>query len=382
MAETVAFPLESLELRSRAGEDATLLLTLEPVEITAPADDEVVVRVEGAPVNPSDIGLMLGAVEPEAFVPSGTGEFPALSAPIPAALFQRLRARTGQSLPVGFEGMGTVVAAGAAAQPLLGRTVAMVGSGTYARFHKLPAASCLVLPDGTPPRDGAASFVNPLTALAMTDTMRHEGHSALVHTAAASNLGQMLVRICKADGIPLVNVVRSEEQARLLRGIGAEFVCNSAAPDFDETLARAIGETGATLGFDAVGGGDLASRILSAMEKALSARQVPYSRYGSETHKQVYIYGGLDPSPTVLHKDYGMAWSVGGWLLFSYLGKIEPETVEAMKHRIVRELTTTFASGFNREIALEDLLTPAGLTAACARATGAKVLLRPNGAAA
>ena len=375
MAEVVRFPLENIEMRSCLDEDGTLRVSLEPVPVDAPADDEVVVRMEGAAVNPSDLGLMLGGVAADTFRPAGDGS---LSAKAPPARIEALQTRVGQSLPVGLEGMGTVVAAGPAAQALLGKTVGLFGSGTYARYCKLPASACLVLPDGTPPEHGAGSFVNPITVLGMIDTMHREGHEAMIHTAAASNLGQMLVRICAADGIPLVNVVRSDEQVRLLKGIGAQFVCNSTAPDFDEALVDAIDRTGATIAFDAIGGGDLINRLLVAMEKVASAKQQPYSRYGSTVHKQVYIYGGLDPSPTLLRRDFGMAWSLGGWLTSHQLATIGVEGVEALKARIVRELTTTFASHFSRTLTLEEMLDPANLVAAGKRATGEKVLLKPN----
>ena len=357
--------------------DSTLRLSLEPVEIPTPEGDEVVIQVEGAPVNPSDIGLMLGGISPGAFSVCGDADSPALSAPVSDAVFERLIERVGQSLPVGLEGMGTVVATGSQAEHLLGKTVAMVGGGMYTQFRKITASDCLVLPDGTKPEEGAGAFVNPMTSLSLVETMRRDGHTALVHTAAASNLGQMLVRICLADGVGLVNIVRSDAQVELLKGLGAEFVCNSNSPTFDEDLVAAIRETGASIAFDAVGGGDLASRILAAMEKA-NAGKAPYSRYGSTVFKQVYFYGGLDASPIILRKNYGMAWGAGGWLLFPFLEKIGAEATAAIKARIERELKTTFASEFGHSVALETLLEPQNIQAAGQRSTGAKFLIKPN----
>lgn len=380
MPADIRFPLRSLQIRSKVNDDATIRISLEPVEITEPSGNEVVVRVEAAPVNPSDLGLMLGGVPADTFTPCGDGEMPALCAPIPEGTFARLQNRVGQSLPVGLEGMGTVLAAGPDASNLLGKKVSMFGSGIYSQYQKMSADSCLVLPDDVNPESGAAAFANPVTALAMVDTMHREGHTAMVHTAAASNLGQMMVRICKADGIALVNIVRSEEQVRILKDLGAEFVCNSSLPSFTEDLIEAIRETGATLAFDAVGGGDLASQILSAMEKAVNQGNKPYSRYGSDVYKHVYVYGGLDPSPLVLHKDFGLAWGLSGWLVTTVLAKIGPEAADLLKARVLRELDTTFASKFGQSVGLIGLFEPEKLVAAGARSTGGKFLIEPNAA--
>lgn len=377
MINTVEFPFPSKELRSLVTENATLQLSFESVEITPPVGNELVVRVDGATVNPSDIGLMLGTVPADIFQASGDDQSPVLTASIDDETFARLKDRVGQSLSVGLEGMGVVIAAGPESEQYLGKKIAMVGGGMYAQYRKVVPDSCLVLPDDATPEGSAGTFVNPMTSLALVETMRREGHTSLVHTAAASNLGQMLLRICLADGINLVNVVRSEKQVELLKGMGARFVCNSSSPGFDDELVKCISETGATIAFDAVGGGDLASRILAAMEKA-NAGKVPYSRYGSRAHKQVYFYGGLDRSPVILRKNYGMAWGAGGWLLFPFLEKIAPETTEAMKMRILRELKTTFASGYGQSVALNELLDPANIVAAGARSTGAKLLIKPQ----
>ena len=315
-----------LQLRSLIKASGELELSLARVAVPEPAADEVLVRVEASPINPSDLGLLVGAADLATAKASGAGDSTIVTATVPQAAMKAMAARVGESMPVGNEGAGIVVAAGAseAAQVLLGKTVAMIGGAMYAQYRCLKAADCLVLPAGTTPAEGASSFVNPLTSLGMVETMRREGHSALVHTAAASNLGQMLNKLCLKDGIALVNIVRHAEQEEILRGIGARHVCNSAAPNFVEDLTRALVETGATLAFDAIGGGKLAGQILTGMEVAANMKAKTYSRYGSTVHKQVYIYGGLDMRPTELNRAFGMAWGIGGWLLFPFLQKIGP----------------------------------------------------------
>jgi NADPH2:quinone reductase len=283
-------------------------------------------------------------------------------------------------MAVGNEGCGTVVAAGDTpeAQALLGRRVAIFGGATYAEYRTLPASMCMPLPDGTDPAQGASSFVNPFTALAMVETMRMEGHSALVHTAAASNLGQMLQRICSADGVPLVNIVRRDEQVELLRGLGAKHVCNSSSPSFTKELTDALAETGATLAFDAIGGGRVAGQILGCMEAAINRSAGGYSRYGSSVHKQVYIYGSLDRGPTELVRNFGTAWGIGGWLLTPFLGKIGGEGFERLRQRVLSELTTTFASHYTDEVSLAGALDLDNLRTYAKQATGQKYLIRPN----
>jgi hypothetical protein len=288
--------------------------------------------------------------------------------------------RVDQSMPVGNEGAGIVIAAGAseAAQALLGKTVAMIGGAMYAQYRCLKAADCLALPAGTSPAEGASSFINPLTSLGMVETMRREGHSALVHTAAASNLGQMLNRLCLKDGIALVNIIRHPEQEEILRAIGASHVCNSAAPNFIEDLTRALVETGATLAFDAIGGGKLAGQILTGMEAAANMKAKTYSRYGSTVHKQVYIYGGLDTRPTELNRSFGMAWGIGGWLLFPFLQKIGPAEAQKLRQRVAAEITTTFASRYTRVVSLQEALQLEAIAAYAKRATGEKYLIAPH----
>src|SRR5947207_1643645 len=313
-----------LELRSLIKKSGELELSLVPVAIPEPAADQVVVRVEAAPINPSDLGLLVGAADMSTAKASGSGDKMVVTATVPEPLMKAMAGRLDESMPVGNEGAGVVVKAGSsdAAQALLGKTVAMIGGAMFAQYRCVRLAECLPLPEGTTPAEGASCFVNPLTALGMVETMRREGHKALVHTAAASNLGQMLNRVCLKDGIDLVNIVRSEAQADILRGIGAKHICDSTAPTFMDDLTQALVETGATIAFDAIGGGKLAGQILTCMEIAINKTAKEYSRYGSTTHKQVYIYGSLNTGAVELTRNYGMAWGVGGWLLTPFLQKI------------------------------------------------------------
>ena len=369
-------PATALQMRSLVTPAGELQLSLVSTPVPTPAADEVVIRVEATPINPSDIGLLFGAAD------LGTLAVDAsmVSARIPAKAMPAMGGRVGQSLPVGNEGAGTVVAAGAsaAAQALLGRTVAAIGGGMYAQFRCLKADACLALPPGTTAAEGASCFVNPLTALGMVETMRREGHKALVHTAAASNLGQMLNRICLADGIGLVNIVRKPEQAALLRAQGAVHVCDSSSPGFADDLTAALAATGATIAFDAIGGGRLAGQILGAMEVVAVRAMTEYSRYGSTTHKQVYLYGALDTGPTEFVRNFGFAWGVGGWLLFPFLQRIGPAAVQALRERVAAGLKSTFASGYAKEISLAEALRPEVIKAYGQRATGAKFLICPQ----
>ncbi|KDF01644.1 NADH oxidase [Mycolicibacterium aromaticivorans JS19b1 = JCM 16368] len=375
-------PDKALELRSLVTSDGKLELSLQEVDVPSPGDNQVVVRVEAAPINPSDLGLLIATADMSTATVTGTPERPVVTASVPERSLAGLAARLDKSLPVGNEGAGTVVAAGSseAAQALIGKTVGIAAGAMYSQYRVVDAPMCLVLPDGATPRDGASSFVNPLTALGMTETMRREGHSALVHTAAASNLGQMLVKICKKDGIPLVNIVRKPEQGQLLTSLGAEYVLNSTSPSFTADLVEALKATSATLAFDATGGGTLASDILNAMEVAASAKAGEYSRYGSDVHKQVYIYGALDTSPTVLTRNFGMSWGIGGWLLTPFLKTAGAETIGRLRARVAAELTTTFASNYTREVSLAGMLKPDAFTEYVKRATGEKFLVTPHDA--
>jgi NADPH:quinone reductase len=378
MAENL--PDTALELRSLVTSGGTLELSLHEVPVPVPGPNEVLVRVEASPINPSDLGLLIASADMTTATVAGTPERPVVTASIKDGTLRALTARLDKSLPVGNEGAGTVVAAGssAAAQALVGKTVAIAGGAMYTQYRAIDASACLVLPEGTTARDGASSFVNPMTALGMTETMRREGHSGLVHTAAASNLGQMLVKLCQKDGIPLVNIVRRPEQEQLLKSLGASYVCNSASPSFSTDLVEALKATSATLAFDATGGGTLASQILNGMEEAANSTAAEYSRYGSNVHKQVYIYGALDTSPTVLTRNFGMAWGIGGWLLTTFLQGAGAETFARLRARVAAELTTTFASSYTREVSLAGMLNPDAFNEYVKRATGEKFLVTPH----
>jgi NADPH:quinone reductase-like Zn-dependent oxidoreductase len=373
-------PATTRQLRSLVSEDGEVRLSIATVDTPTPRAHQVLVRVEAAPINPSDLGLMLAMADLERAEAGGTPGDPVVTAPISPKVMPSLRPRVGSSLPVGNEGAGVVVAAGDSddAQALLGRTVAFLGEGTYGEHALTGTRSCLPLPDGTDPADGASSFVNPLTAQGMVETMRREGHTGLVHTAAASNLGQMLNRVCLADGVPLVNVVRRPEQAELLRQQGAAHVCDTSADTFFADLVTALRSTGATIAFDAVGGGDLASQILNAMEVAVTKPDAPYSRYGTDVHKQVYVYGALDRRPIELRRGFGFAWGVGGWLLMPFLATLAPEDAARLQRRVATELTTTFASRYSDEIGLAQALDLDTLRAYARQATGQKFLVRPQ----
>lgn len=373
-----------LQLRSLVKPNGELEISLLSVATPTPAPDEVVVRIEATPINPSDIGLLFGAADISTAKVSGTPASPVVTAQIPERLMKSMAGRLGQSLPVGNEGAGVVVAAGSsdAAQALLGKTVAVLGGAMYAQYRAIKAEQCLVLPEGTTPAEGASCFVNPLTALGMVETMRREGHKALVHTAAASNLGQMLNKICIKDQIGLVNIVRKPEQAALLKRIGAKYVCDASSPTFMEDLTQALVDTGATIAFDATGGGKLAGQILTCMEAALNRTATEYSRYGSSTHKQVYLYGGLDTGPTEFNRNFGMAWGIGGWLLFPFLQRIGAGAAQELRQRVAAELKTTFASSYSKEISLVEALQPEAIAVYGQRATGTKYLINPNKASA
>ena len=362
------------QLQSTITGAGELILALADVPEPEAGPGEIKIRIEAAPINPSDIGLLTGAAD----MTTVRGEPGAIRAAVPPAMMRAMAARADQAMPCGNEGAGTVVAAGAGAEHLLGRKVAIIGGATYAQYRVVKAEEALVLPEGATAEQGASCFVNPLTALGFVETMRAEGHSAIVHTAAASNLGQMLVKICKADGVPLVNIVRSAEQAAMLKAIGAVHVIDSTAPDFMAALVAACTETGATLAFDAIGGGPLAGQILTAMEAAINSRPGGYSRYGSEVLKQVYIYGGLDMAPTTFGRGFGMAWAVGGWLLFPRMRTFGNGTYARLKQRVADELTTTFASHYSHKVSLDGMLEPAAVAGWYRRATGQKYLVVPT----
>jgi NADPH2:quinone reductase len=377
---TTEVPNTMRQIRSLVTADGQLELSIATIETPQPQPNEVLVRMDAAPINPSDLGLLLATADADAATSTGPDDNPVVTAPIPPQTLRGLSSRSGQSMPVGNEGAGVVVAAGSSdeAKALLGKTVAIIGGATYAEYRSVPAALAMVLPDGTDPRDGASCFVNPLTALGMVETMKMEGHHALVHTAAASNLGQMLQRICLADNVPLVNIVRREEQEQILRDIGATYVCNTSAPTFMDDLTAALVATGATIAFDAIGGGRQVGQILAGMEAAANANATEFSRYGSTVHKQVYIYGALDTGPTTLTRNFGMAWAIGGWLLTPFLQSVGGEAIGRLRARVAAELTTTFASTYTREVSLAGMLRPDAFNAYVKRATGEKFLVTPQ----
>lgn len=369
-----------LQLRSIVKKSGELEISLASVPVPDPAPDEVVVRVEASPINPSDLGLLVGAADMSTAKASGSKDAPVISAKVPDGAMKAMAGRLDESMPVGNEGAGVVVKTGSSddAKALMGKTVAMIGGAMYAQYRTMRAKDCIVLPDGITPAEGASCFVNPLTALGMTETMRREGHKALVHTAAASNLGQMLNKICIKDGIGLVNIVRSAEQADILRKIGAKHIVDSTAASFMDDLTKALVDTGATIAFDAIGGGKLAGQILTCMETAINKTAKVYSRYGSSVHKQVYIYGGLDIRPTELNRSFGMAWGIGGWLLFPFLMKIGPADGAKLRARVIAELKTTFASHYTQVVSLQETLQLANIAVYNKRATGEKFLINPN----
>jgi NADPH2:quinone reductase len=372
----------SKEIRSTVTGDGNVEISIAKVDIPTPADDEVLIEIYAAPINPSDLALLttFGGDVSNIKI-SGSGDNTVASMSVHPAVMRSMKSRVGQSMPVGNEGAGVVVDAGINAKSLIGKTVGLAGGAMYSQYKCAPAVNCLVMDDGIAPSEAASSFVNPMTALSFVETMKMENHSAIVHTAAASNLGQMLVKVCKSENIPLVNIVRKEEQVDILKNIGAKYICNTNESDFMESLVGALTETGATLGFDATGGGnngELAGQILAAMEVAANNASGEYSRYGSETYKQVYIYGGLDPSPTILKRSYGMSWGLGGWLLTPMLGKIGMEKFQEMRARISKEIKTTFASEYSQEISFEEMLQPEIINSYVKQKTGSKFLVNPQ----
>ena len=372
----------SKEIRSKVTSEGNIELSITQAELPIPSADEVLIKVEAAPINPSDLGLLLSfAADLSSISTSGTEEEMVTSMKIHPALMGSMKPRLDQSMQAGNEGAGIIEDAGENVKELIGKTVGLAGGAMYSQYRCVPAASCLVMDEGTSPAEAASCFVNPLTALSFVETMKMENHTALVHTAAASNLGQMLVKICKDDGIPLVNIVRKSEHVELLKNLGAEYVCNTSDDNFMDTLVSALVETGATLGFDATGGGnggELPGQILSAMEIAANKTAKEYSRYGSDTYKQVYIYGGLDQSPTILKRAYGMSWGLGGWLLTPMIGRIGMEKFQQMRMRVAKEIKTTFASSYAQEISFEQMLQPEIIKSYAKQATGEKYLVNPH----
>ena len=368
----------SKELRSTITKAGKLEISIASVPRPTPNDGEVLIKVEASPINPSDLGLLIGPADVTTMQISGSGDDTVVTMDVPEGLMPAMAARMGESLPVGNEGAGVVIAAGAGAEALVGKTVGVAGGAMYSQYRSVAASNCLVMNEGTSSAEGASCFVNPLTALGMVETMKMENHTALVHTAAASNLGQMLVKICLADGVQLVNIVRKAEHVEQLKMLGAEHVCNSSEPSFMDDLVEALVATGATIAFDATGGGKLTSQILTAMEIAANKTAKEYSRYGSTTYKQVYIYGGLDRSPTVLNRAFGMSWGIGGWLLTPFIGKVGMEKFGQLRQRVADEIKTTFASHYTKEVSLAETLSSEAISAYAKQATGEKYLINPH----
>ncbi len=372
----------SKEIRSKVTSDGNIEISIATTDKPVPTDDQVLIEVQASPINPSDLGLLLSfAADLEIINVTGSGDDTVATMKIHPALMGAMKPRLDESMPVGNEGAGVIVDAGANAKDLIGKTVGLAGGAMYSQYRAVPAASCLVMNEGTTASQAASSFVNPLTALGFIETMKMENHTAIVHTAAASNLGQMLVKICKDDDVPLVNIVRKSEHVDLLKSLGAEYICNTSDDDFVDSLVSALVETGATLGFDATGGGnngELPGQILAAMEIAANKTAKEYSRYGSDTYKQVYIYGGLDQSPTILKRSFGMSWGLGGWLLTPMIGRIGMERFQQMRERVAAEITTTFASNYIQEISFEEMLQPEIIKSYAKQATGEKYLVTPH----
>jgi NADPH:quinone reductase len=369
-------PDAGLELLSTLGEDGRLTVELAERPVPRPTGHEVLVRIEAAPINPSDLALLFGPAD-LAGANYGDGR---VVATMPEPALKAMASRVGEAMTVGNEGAGTVVAAGEApeAQALVGKLVAAVAGGMFAQYRIADARACMELPAGITAEQGASAFVNPLTALGFVETMRREGHHAIVHTAAASNLGQMLVRICREDGVPLVNIVRNAEQVRLLKDLGADHVIDSSHDGFTVELVTAVAATKATVGFDAIGGGKLAGQILTAMEQVAS-QGAAYSRYGSTSPKQVYIYGALDLGPTILNRTFGFSWSLGGWLLLPFLAHIGVHGGERLRQRVRDGLTTIFASQYKAQVPLSQVLAKDAVVDYNAKRTGEKYLVLPHG---
>ena len=374
--------LTSKEIRSKVNKEGYMEISIIESQIPKPKENEVLVRMEATPINPSDLGRLLShAADLSDIKTFEKNQMSKIKIKLKANLMTPLKPRLNQSLSLGNEGAGIVVDAGSKVKGMVGKTVGLAGGGMYCQYRCMPANNCLVMSEQTTPEEAASSFVNPMTALGFIETMKHEGHQALIHTAASSNLGKMLIKICKNDSIPLINVVRDSKQIESLKDIGANFVCNTSEEHFEDNLMASIKETGATLAFDATGGGNggkLVGQILSSMERAILSSSEEYQIYGSDTHKQVYIYGGLDRSPTILNRSYGMSWSIGGWLLMPMINKFGMEKFQQMRERVATEIKTTFASNYYKSISFEEALKPDIIRSYATQTTGKKYLITPH----
>ena len=366
----------SKQIKSKVSKEGLLTISLDEVNVPEPGDGEVLIKVQATPINPSDLGLLVGPADISSLKEVKKGSV--IEMKVPDGLIRSVAARFDQNLPVGNEGAGIVESAGKGAEHLIGKTVGLAGGAMYSEYRCVPASSCLVMNDATTAEQAASCFVNPLTALGMIETMKMENHTGLVHTAAASNLGQMLIKICLSEDIPLVNVVRKEEHVEMLKSLGANFVCNSSLDSFMDDLVEALVQSGSTLGFDATGGGKLSGQILTAMEVAANKTATEYSRYGSDKFKQVYIYGGLDRSPTTLTRSFGFSWGLGGWLLTPFIGRIGSEKFGQLQKKVADEISTTFESKYSKIISLEETLHAKNILSYTKQATGEKYLIKPN----
>jgi len=375
---TATLPETFKQLRTEVTANNELKLYLVTCPMPELSDKEVLIKVEASPINPSDIGLLLGTADIRTLKVDGEGEDAVATLQIPAGLMGYVKGRIGDSMAAGIEGAGTVVAAGANGQALLGKVVSTAASGMYSEYRKAPAHACIPVKSGITAKQAASSFVNPMTVLAIIETMRADGQKALINTAAASNLGKMLIKVCNDDGIPLVNIVRKDAHVKELKALGAQYVCNSSEEDFHKQLVAAIDATGAMVAFDATGGGELANNLLRAMEVVAVKNETEYSRYGSNTHKQVYIYGGLDRRPTTLNRSYGLNWGVSGWLLMPALGRLGNEIAGKIRQRVSNEIDTTFASTYQSEVSLAEALTEDVILGYAKQASGEKYLVCPH----
>lgn len=362
------------QLFTTLSSDGTLTVAVEDVTFPKPTGNQVLVKMEAAPINPSDLAILTSAADLENAEYS-PGKF---VAKMPEPFNSAAKARHGQKLPAGNEGAGTVVATGDSdmAKALNGQRVACVPGNAYSQYCIADAAMCLPLGDHSS-EDGASAFVNPMTALGFAENAKMDGQKAIVHTAAASNLGQMLIKICQEDDIELVNIVRKAQHVDLLKGLGAKHVVNSSDDDFMQQLRTAIDATDAFYGFDPIGGGHATDNVFKAMEQVAVSKMTEYNRYGSNQQKRMFIYGRLDLGPTILTPSYGFGWTLSGWLLTPFLANAGMETVGRMRQRVLENLTTTFASSYKAKVNLEQMLEKDAVIDYRAMKTGEKYLVTP-----
>ena len=355
--------------------DGTLTLEIAENTFKDPVGNQVLVKMEAAPINPSDLAILTSAADFE------NAEYSAgkVVAKMPEPFLSGQKSRHGQRLPAGNEGAGTVVATGDsdAAKALMGQRVACVPGNAFSQYAIADAAMCLPLGDHSS-EAGASSFVNPMTALGFVENARMDGQKSILHTVGASNLGQMLNRICLEDGMGLVNIVRKDEQVELLKSQGATHIVNSSGGDFMDQLKTAIDDTDAFYGFDPIGGGKMVDNCFKAMEQVAVGKMTEYSRYGSNQQKRMFIYGRLDFAPTTLSLAYGFGFTLSGWLLTPFLANAGMETVMRMRKRVLDNLTTTFASSYKEKVDLEGMLTKEAILDYKQMKTGEKYLVTPN----